>query len=187
MVDAHSQPQGYHYIMHFPAHPALEDDPHYKEFDSFHKAHRATARCWIGERVGFGDCRDAQFNPAPPPEGGGEQPGLKLHHAHIEFSLQNGVSLPALQLAPCTAGGPSYVSGRPGRPGLAGTVLGVSCRKSAAADSPETRVKEVISLRELACPGGPGWSRSPEGLPPSGLASGRRAPRAGRSILPGGY
>jgi hypothetical protein len=40
---------------------------------------------------------DAQFDLAPPPEDGGEQPGLELHHSHIEFSLQNGVSLKALE------------------------------------------------------------------------------------------
>jgi hypothetical protein len=87
-------------------------------------------------------------------------------------------------VAPRTAGGPSYVSGRPGRPGRDGAVPGVSCRRSEAADSPEPRVKEVTSLREPVCPGGPGWSRRP-GLLPSGPASGCRSPRAGRSVLPG--
>lgn len=96
-VAAHSQAESHHYLMHFPPHPARTNDPHYVDFNAYHRAHRATARCYIGERIGFGDCRDAQFRPCPPPENSGEQPGLELHHAHIEFSLQNGVDLAALE------------------------------------------------------------------------------------------
>lgn len=95
-VTAHAAAQSHHYLMHFPAHPARTADPHYADFDAYHKATRATARCYIGEHVGFGDCRDAQGQPAPPPDRG-QQPGLELHHAHVEFSLQNGVSLTALE------------------------------------------------------------------------------------------
>lgn len=96
-VAAHQAVQTHHYLMHFPPHPAREHDPHYKDFDAYHRKYRPTARCFIGERIGFGDCRDAQFNPCPPPPGGGKQPGLELHHSHVEFSLQNGVSLTALE------------------------------------------------------------------------------------------
>jgi len=96
-VAAHTQVITHHYLMHFPPHPARAADPHYADFDHYHRQQRATARCWIGERIGYEDCRDARFGPAPPPAGGGEQPGLELHHAHIEFSLQNGVSLAALE------------------------------------------------------------------------------------------
>lgn len=96
-VAAHTGTQTHHYLMHFPEHPAREDDPHYKDFDAYHREHRAAARCYIGERIGFGECWDAQGRPAAPPPGGGEQPGLELHHAHIEFSLQNGVNLAALE------------------------------------------------------------------------------------------
>jgi len=95
-VAAHTAIQSHHYLMHFPAHPARAGDPHYADFNAYRHATRATARCYIGERTGFGDCRDAQGNPAPPP-GQGQQPGLELHHAHVEFSLQNGVSLAALE------------------------------------------------------------------------------------------
>ena len=95
---AHDAPQTHHYVMHFPEHPARKDDPHYVDFDHYHKTHRPTARCYIGEHIGYGDCRDAQFNACPPPTGGGgEQPGLELHHAYVEFSLQNGISLAALE------------------------------------------------------------------------------------------
>jgi hypothetical protein len=96
-VAAHTQVESHRYLMHFPEHPARKDDPHYADFDAYHRAHRATARCYIGERIGFSQCYDAQGAPAPPP-GGGEQPGLELHHAHVEFSLQNGVSLEALEV-----------------------------------------------------------------------------------------
>jgi hypothetical protein len=96
-VEAHDGAQTHHYIMHFPEHPARESDPHYADFNAYHRKTRAVARCYIGERIGYGDCRDAQFHPCPPPDDGGKQPGLELHHAHVEFSLQNGVSLTALE------------------------------------------------------------------------------------------
>jgi hypothetical protein len=96
-VPAHEQAQSHHYLMHFPPHPARTNDPHYRDFDAYHRANRATARCYIGERTGYGDCTDPHGAPCPPPAGGGEQPGLELHHSHIEFSLQNGVALAALE------------------------------------------------------------------------------------------
>ena len=95
-VAAHDQTESHKYVVHFPPHPARKNDPHYVDFDHYHRTHRATARCYIGERIGFGDCRDAQGHPCPPPAGG-EQPGLELHHAHVEFSLQNGIELAALE------------------------------------------------------------------------------------------
>ena len=85
------------YYVHFPPHPAREDDPHYIDFNHYHRKTRATARCYIGERVGFDACADVQGNPCPPPADGGEQAGLELHHAHIEFALQEGISLEALE------------------------------------------------------------------------------------------
>jgi hypothetical protein len=68
--------------MHYPAHPARKDDPHYVDFEAYRRAHKATALCAIGEHRGdFSEC-------------GG---GLELHHAHVEFSLQNGVDLKWLE------------------------------------------------------------------------------------------
>ena len=96
-VARHTQDETHRYMVHFPPHPAREDDPHYKDFDAYHRKTRATARCYIGERVGFHDCRDEKGKACPPPEGKGEQPGLELHHSHVEFSLQNGISLKALE------------------------------------------------------------------------------------------
>jgi hypothetical protein len=97
VVAKHISGETHRYMVHFPPHPAREDDPHYKDFDAYHRKTRATARCYIGERVGFHDCRDEHGDPCPPPANGGEQPGLELHHSHVEFSLQNGVSLKALE------------------------------------------------------------------------------------------
>jgi hypothetical protein len=67
------------------------------DFNHYHDAHRATARCALGERLGFETCADEHGNPAIP-VAGGEQPGLELHHSHIEFALQNGVDLALLEL-----------------------------------------------------------------------------------------
>ena len=97
VVAKHLQGETHRYIVHFPPHPAREDDPHYKDFDAYHRKTRAAARCYVGERIGFHDCRDDQGQPCLPPGEGGEQAGLELHHSHVEFSLQNGVSLKALE------------------------------------------------------------------------------------------
>ncbi len=95
-VAAHDGRQGHTYVVHFPPHPARKDDPHYVDFDHYHRKFRPTARCYVGERIGFGGCRDAQgvFCTI---DGRGQMSGLELHHAHIEFSLQNGVDLAALE------------------------------------------------------------------------------------------
>jgi len=97
VVPEHDQAQTHRYVMHYPPHPARASDPHYADFHAYHQAHRAAARCYIGERIGFSECYGAQGNPALP-EDGGQQPGLELHHAHVEFSLQNGISLAALEV-----------------------------------------------------------------------------------------
>ena len=96
-VAAHEQRESHSYTVHFPPHPARQSDPHYVDFEHFHRQHRATARCYVGERIGFGECRDEHGRLCPPPGGGGQQPGLELHHAHVEFALQQGVSLEALE------------------------------------------------------------------------------------------
>lgn len=97
-VAAHDAVQSHRYVVHFPPHPARKDDPHYVDFNHYHREHRAAARCFVGERIGYGDCRDAQGVPCPAPDDGGEQPGLELHHAYVEFSLQQGVDLKALEV-----------------------------------------------------------------------------------------
>lgn len=98
VTPAHDQKFTNSYVIHYPDHYPRQDDPHYKDFNHFHRQYRATARCWVGERLGFQFCRDAQNNLAPPPADGGEQPGLELHHTHIEFAFQNNIDLKALEV-----------------------------------------------------------------------------------------
>lgn len=93
---AHDQSYVHRYIIHYPEHLPREDDPFYSDFHAFHKRTRPTARCYIGERIGFDACKDAQGKPCTI-HNDGVMSGLELHHAHIEFALQNGVSLKALE------------------------------------------------------------------------------------------
>lgn len=95
-VAAHSELITNHYLMHFPAHEPRAGDPHYVDFETFHRLYRPNARCYVGERIGFDECKDEHGQLAPAPENG-EQPGLELHHAHIEFALQNAIDLAALE------------------------------------------------------------------------------------------
>lgn len=96
-VPQHDQTEDHRYVIHYPPHPARESDPHYKDFNAYHRRTRRKARCYIGQRVGYQDCRDAQGNPCVIADDGSEMSGLELHHAHIEFALQQGVSLAALE------------------------------------------------------------------------------------------
>ncbi len=82
MILAHEQKISHAYIVHYPNHPPREGDPHYRDFEHYRKAHIATARCALGlQRGDFSEC-----------EG-----GLELHHAHVEFALQNGIELAWLE------------------------------------------------------------------------------------------
>lgn len=81
-VAAHTQAVSHRYLMHYPEHPARQDDPHYRDFEEYRRRTHATAKCAVGEHRGdFSEC----------------QGGLELHHAHVEFSLQNGVDLAWLE------------------------------------------------------------------------------------------
>lgn len=83
MTDAHDQATTHHYVMRYPEHPAREDDPHYKDFEHYRRKHKDTATCAFAVRRG-GDTSECHG-------------GLELHHAHVEFSLQNGVDLNFLE------------------------------------------------------------------------------------------
>lgn len=79
-VAAHTQAETHRYTVHYPPHPARTDDPHYKDFEAYRRRTHAAAQCAIGAHRGdFGECSL-------------DKP-LELHHAHVEFSLQNGVDL----------------------------------------------------------------------------------------------
>jgi hypothetical protein len=85
MTDAHDQSITHRYVVHYPEHPERTSDPHYRDFNEFRRRTKNTAQCVIGaHRNDFSEC---SLN----------QP-LELHHAHIEFSLQNGVDLKWLEV-----------------------------------------------------------------------------------------
>lgn len=85
VTPAHDGVQSHKYTVHFPEHFPRESDPHYKDFNAFHRKNRANAKCAIGaHRDDFSECD--LVNP------------MELHHAHIEFALQNGVDLKWLEV-----------------------------------------------------------------------------------------
>lgn len=84
MTDAHDQKVTNAYTIHFPPHPERKSDPHYKDFNAFRRRTKATAQCAFGAQIkDFSGCSL-------------DQP-LELHHAHVEFALQNGVDLKHLE------------------------------------------------------------------------------------------
>lgn len=84
MTAAHDQHITHRYTVHYPDHAPRESDPHYKDFEAFHRATRATARCAFAVEVGDdADCD--KYHP------------LETHHAHIEFALANEVDLARLE------------------------------------------------------------------------------------------
>lgn len=82
MVQAHSQTVSHSYLIHYPEHPPRKGDPHYVDFEEYRRKHVKDAKCAVGlHRSDFSECKGQ----------------LELHHAHVEFALQNGVSLKWLE------------------------------------------------------------------------------------------
>lgn len=83
VTPAHVQPHASHYNVHFPEHGTREGDPYYKEFEAFRKRAKkdpSLYTCEVGKRRGdTSDCTT-------------DKP-LELHHAHIEWALQNEVDM----------------------------------------------------------------------------------------------
>lgn len=105
-VPAHEQAATHHYLLHFPPHPARTSDPHYRDFDHFHRTQGPTARCAFAVHADLGgDAAPVRQTSAPHRLiGAGEfragcdtEHPMELHHSHIEFSLQNGVDLELLE------------------------------------------------------------------------------------------
>lgn len=96
VTPAHSQQVSNHYHLAYPAHQPREGDPHYLAFNVFRRANVATAVCYVGRRVGFDECRDAQGAPVDPQPNGGH--GLELHHHFLEFAVINAVDLAAIEV-----------------------------------------------------------------------------------------
>lgn len=82
-VASHAQVETRRYMMHYPAHPHRKQDPHYVDFEHYRASHVGTAVCAFAARRG-GDASECHG-------------ALELHHAHIEFALQNGVDLALLE------------------------------------------------------------------------------------------
>lgn len=95
IVPAHVQRVTQHYTISYPPHAPRESDPHYKAFNAYHRLHEKTAVCFVGQRLGFDQCADAQGGPMRDQPG---HPGLELHHKVLEFSLINAVDLAAVGL-----------------------------------------------------------------------------------------
>ena len=94
---AHDIRVNHKYIIHYPDHAPRQDDPHYVDFNHYHNKTRKTARCYVGERIGFDECITPQGEPATI-DANGVQSGLELHHAHVEQALLNSVDLTALEV-----------------------------------------------------------------------------------------
>lgn len=91
VTPAHDQAETRRYVVHYPDHEPRESDPHYADFNEYRRRTAPTAKCSLGEARGdFSDCK-------PGPDSWPK--GLELHHAHIEFALQNAVALELLEEA----------------------------------------------------------------------------------------
>lgn len=83
-IGEHSRRVVHSYTVHYPEHLPREGDPHYRDFDAYRRRTKATAECAVGAHRGdFTECDLTK--------------PLELHHAHIEFSLANGVDLAWLE------------------------------------------------------------------------------------------
>jgi hypothetical protein len=105
-VDAHDQGETHRYLVHFPEHPARKNDPHYVDFNHFHRKNGPTARCLFAVHADLDDDPTPARQPGKPHRliGAGEARAgcdttspIELHHSHVEFSLQNGVDLALLE------------------------------------------------------------------------------------------
>lgn len=84
VVQRHTQKISHSYYVVYPDHEPREKDPHYADFMAYRKRTKATAKCKFAEEIGD----DSECDKEHP---------LELHHAHIEFALQNGVDLARLE------------------------------------------------------------------------------------------
>lgn len=79
---SHDQKVTHTYTVHYPAHPERKSDPHYRDFAAYRRRTHKTAKCAVGERRNdYTECHGP----------------LELHHAHVEFALQNGIDLAWLE------------------------------------------------------------------------------------------
>jgi len=93
IVAAHTQTHSSNYQVHFPEHGSRPKDPHYRDFNHYHKTTKNNPeiyQCAVGKRRGdFSDCTLVDSS--------GKAMPLELHHTHIEWALQNEVDLKLLE------------------------------------------------------------------------------------------
>lgn len=89
-VPAHEQRVTHSYVMHYPAHPPRQDDPHYADFEEYKRRRREDGiyHCDFAQAFRSGDTSECDLSKP-----------LECHHRVIEFSLQNGVDLSLLEKA----------------------------------------------------------------------------------------
>jgi hypothetical protein len=106
LTPAHEQVKAVRYTEHYPAHPARADDPHYKDFNHFHRTYGPTARCVFAvehdrpgdpDPVRQTDVPHRLIGAAEARVGCDTLKPMELHHAHIEFATQNEVDLTLLE------------------------------------------------------------------------------------------
>ena len=79
----HVEQVSHKYQVAYPEHGPRTSDPHYIDFEHHRNKTKDSATCYVADRLGHSaDCAG----------------GLELHHAHIEWSLVNGVSWEALEV-----------------------------------------------------------------------------------------
>src|SRR5690348_10081228 len=93
---AHDQAITNRYVVRYPDHAPRAGDSHYHAFNAYRTAHVHEAVCYVGKRVGFSECADAQGQAIPTQPDGGH--GLELHHHFLEFAVVNSVYLAALEV-----------------------------------------------------------------------------------------
>jgi hypothetical protein len=81
VTKAHDQTTSHKYTMHYPEHPPRPEDPHYVDFEHYRKTHKDTAKCKFADSATASQCTSQ----------------LELHHAFVEFSLQQGVDFAVLE------------------------------------------------------------------------------------------
>lgn len=81
MVEEHTQKTTHSYVVHYPEHYPRTGDPHYVDFEHYRQKNIGTAKCKFSDSADADQCTRQ----------------LELHHAFIEFSLQQGVDISVLE------------------------------------------------------------------------------------------
>lgn len=107
-VAGHVQAFTHRYRVTYPDHFPRAHEPHYRDFDAYHRKNGPTARCALAERWDLAaDHGVAPTRQAKAPHrliGVGEgyagcdtDHPIELHHSHIEYAVANNVSLVLLE------------------------------------------------------------------------------------------